>query len=170
MEITIFFVFLIAFIILAIVISAFWKKSTLEHLPPIDGEETLFEEYKIRAEARFNIGRGTVYINSMIRLTHFRIIIAQKMLFQNRYVFRYIIYRKDDKTEDQPGLSALSQTIKSGYVSFPITKADLLPHSEGTSQFITITPKNSGSFMSGIPKELKIKLQRISEFMAALDV
>jgi hypothetical protein len=79
-ELTIAGVLLALFALVILVESRAWRRAYLEHLPALEGERTLFEERGITADTVPQVGRGTRFPNSPLRLTDRRLVLAQPVL------------------------------------------------------------------------------------------
>ncbi len=92
------------FVILAFVLSG---SATLENLSPIPGENVLFEEAKVRVEQKGS-PRSAVFFNCLIRVTDYRIIIAQKNMLGRSHSLRHVITynNRHQNTEAKAGLKA----------------------------------------------------------------
>lgn len=157
------------FIVLVIMMRVFWSKSTLEELQLWNGERILFEESPVETETVMPPRGNTLFINCFIRLTNYRIIVAQKVLLSGKYTLRYVIHITDAPGFPVGGASTMPPVLKTGYVTFRITRNEISAQSESDKPFIRILPGASGPLLSGIPKALKITLNRYSDFMDALN-
>jgi len=111
-------------------------ETKLKKLQFAEGEELIYEEDKINILAETK-PRATKYINSMITVTNFRIILAQKMVFGG-YQIRYVI----DYSDRGPEFS-----IKGMYVSCKTTKEDIQFIDDGKP---VMKIKTSGGSLVGI--------------------
>lgn len=103
-------IILIVFFLLMFVIALLYRGATLDRLELQAGEEVIFEERGTRVE-QSGSPRSVLFINCIVRVTDRRIIVAQKMLFRNKYALRHVIfYRMQD---DDAGLK---QTLLKGYI------------------------------------------------------
>ncbi len=105
-------VLLALFALVILVGSRAWRGAYLEQLPALEGERTLFEERGIRVDTIPQLGRGTRFPNSLLRLTDRRLIVAQQVLFRPQSHFlRYVVV-----LDDTPGqsLSAFTRPGRGG--------------------------------------------------------
>lgn len=160
------FIVICVFILLAILMSIFWRKGTLNQLALWTNERILFEEQPMRVEAVYP-NRNTLFINCVIRLTHFRIIIAQKPLFANQPQLRYVIHLKEASGFPVQSHPAISNVFQTGYLTFPVSFSAVTVHTESDKPFVSLIPETADALLS--PKELKLSMTRWSEFMTALN-
>lgn len=144
------------FAVLMIVIMIAYRKSTLEKLELLPGEETLFEEADITVE-QLGAPEGVVFKWCVVRLTRRRIIIAQKLfLRKNVHALRFVITH-DGSARD----TDLRNTLGRGYLTFAVRKADVkiesapsgamvrivIPESVLTrNQYIRFTTRNASEY------------------------
>jgi hypothetical protein len=84
------------FALVILVGSRAWRRAYLEHLPALEGERTLFEERGITVDTAPQVGRGTRFPNSPLRLTDRRLVVAQQVLFRpHSYYLRYVVVLDD---------------------------------------------------------------------------
>ncbi len=129
LELIVIAVFLAAMVFIAVM----YRKATLDKLPLLPGEETIFEETVRRVE-QGGTRRQTVFPKCLVRVTTRRIVIAQKFAFnKSRYALRHVItYDRYSDTTD------LGSTLKKGYIIMDINKSDLETIQEYDRQIIRI--------------------------------
>ncbi len=123
---------ILIFFALLFLIAVVYRGSTLDKLPVPDGEKILFEEIGVRVEQSGG-RRSTVFINCIVRVTDWRIIIAQKILFSKRYALRYVISYSSGS-----GLLNLGSALKKGYLIFHISADSMNIRKEPDAFVITI--------------------------------
>jgi hypothetical protein len=123
---------ILVFVAVIVVFSIATRKSTLDKLEKLPGEETLFEEEGIRVE-QAGAPRTAVFINCIVRVTSRRIIIAQKMLFGKTYALRHVITYDvySDETD-------LAQSLRKGYLNFEVTRSKVKLERDSERCLITI--------------------------------
>jgi len=122
----------LVFIAVMIVMAVMYRKSTLDKLAALQGEEVLFEEPGLRVE-QAGAPEITVFINSLVRVTNHRIVIAQKTLLGNKYPLRHVItYDRMKRDTD------LSETLKKGYITMEIDKSLVKVHDGTEGATVTI--------------------------------
>jgi hypothetical protein len=123
----------IIFAVLMIVIMIAYRKSTLEKLELLPGEETLFEEADITVE-QAGASEGVVFKWCVVRVTRRRIIIAQKLfLRKNVHALRFVITH-DGSARD----TDLRNTLMRGFLSFAVNKSDMKIHAAPSGAVIKI--------------------------------
>ncbi len=104
---------------LFILIAVFYRNTTLDKLPLLNGEKVIFEESGVRVE-QSGSPRSVIFINCIVRVTDKRIIIAQKMLLSKQYALRHVITYSGSS-----GKTDLKALLKKGYLNIEISKSDL---------------------------------------------
>ncbi len=116
---TIGWIFIIIFIVLMVAMAFMYRNATLKKLPLFPGEYTLFEEKKVRVGQK-GTGQDTIFINCIVRVTNYRIIIAQKVLLGNTYALRHVItYNEYSEKTD------LKKTLTRGFIIFTINHSNV---------------------------------------------
>lgn len=115
---------LISIIVVLVCVSAFvfwrtrrYKDAFLDKLLMLSGEKILFEEKSKKIEAK--VGSRIplrIFPNSMIRITNFRLIIAQKVLGSDRMALCYVFNFKENKEEIEPYLGFTNMKIKKNMI------------------------------------------------------
>lgn len=125
-------VVILVFIAVLVFFSIATRKSTLDKLEKLPGEEILFEEEGIRVE-QAGAPRTAVFMNCIVRVTGRRIIIAQKMLFGKTYALRHVIIYDvySDETD-------LAQSLRKGYLNFEVTRSKVKIERDSERCLITI--------------------------------
>ena len=117
-------VLLALFALVILVGSRAWRRAYLEQLPALEGERTLFEERGITVDTVPQVGRGTRFPNSLLRLTDRRLVVAQQVLFRpHSHYLRYVVV-----LDDTPAAAEALGTrgaLAHGYVTFRARRADL---------------------------------------------
>ena len=112
-------IIIIIFLILLILAAFLFRNSTLDKLTLLDGESVLFEEKCVRVE-QAGSPSDVLFFGCIVRVTNMRIIIAQKMLFREKYALRHVIeYNCGDDRAD------LAATLRKGYIIMRIEKEAL---------------------------------------------
>lgn len=103
-------IILIIFFLVMLSVAVLYRGATLDRLDLQEGEAVMFEETGTRVE-QSGSPRSVVFINCIVRVTDRRIIVAQKMLFRNKYALRHVIFYR--QWDDDSGLK---QTLLKGYI------------------------------------------------------
>jgi len=122
----------LGFVALMVIYAILTRKSTLDKLEKLPGEETLFEEEGVRVE-QAGAPRTAVFINCIVRVTSRRIIIAQKVLLGKTYALRHVIVYDvySDETD-------LAQSLRKGYLNFEVTRSKVKIERDSGKCLITI--------------------------------
>lgn len=130
-------VLIIVFILIMTVIAIAYRKSTLDKLVMLPGEEVLFEEPGIKVEQRGG-PRTAVFPGCTVLVTNQRIIIAQKVPFSRKPVLKHVItYHFVNRGTD------LSQTFKKGYLIMEVDKSMIRFEDDTSGTTVTIDVPDS---------------------------
>ena len=133
-------IILLVFAVIIVIGAIFYKNSTLDKLEFLPNETIISEVKKIRVE-HINKTRTTIFLNCIIRITNKRIIIAQKILFSDKFALRYIIsYTENIEKND------FKKSMKQGYSILTITKTSINLTIENEICSVEIIVPNFGIF------------------------
>lgn len=139
-------IIIIIFIILLVLVAFLFRNSTLDKLLLMDGESVLFEEKGVRVE-QSGSPSDVLFFGCIVRVTNRRIIIAQKMLFREKYALRHMI--EYDCGDDQADLKA---TLRKGYFIMRIDMGALRITGSGDETTVSIaipdTALTRGQYLS----------------------
>jgi len=125
-------IIIIIFLCLIMLIAIFYRNSTLDRLELLPGESLLFEEKGVKVE-QAGAPSTAVFIGCIVRVTNARIIIAQKMLFRERYALRHvIIYGGGEDAAD------LKNILSRGYIEMKVDRASIKLEQSGSGVRVTI--------------------------------
>ena len=125
-------IIILIFIVLLIVVAILYRNSTLDKLQLLPGEKILFEESSVRVEQAGSPG-SVIFFNCIVRVTNSRIIIAQKMLFRNRYALRFVIIYSDSEN-----VTDLKNTFMSGFIVMKVSAQEIKFSTGDGSSTVTI--------------------------------
>jgi hypothetical protein len=123
----------LVFAALLVIIAIAKRKSTLDRLENLPGEETLFEEEGVRVE-QAGAPRTALFMNCLVRVTSRRIIIAQKVPFVQTYALRHVIVY-DEYSDD----TDLAQSLRKGYLNFTVNRSKVRIGRDSRGCLITIS-------------------------------
>ena len=123
----------LVFVLSLVVIAIAKRKSTLDRLEMLPGEETLFEEEGIRVE-QAGAPRTALFLNCLVRVTSRRIIIAQKVPFIKTYALRHVIVY-DEYSDD----TDLTQSLRRGYLNIRVSRSKIRIERDSGGCLITIS-------------------------------
>lgn len=121
------------FVALLVVIAVAARKSTLDRLERLPGEETLFEEKRIRVE-QAGAPSTAVFMNCLVRVTSRRIIIAQKVPFVKTHALRHVIVY-DEYSDD----TDLAQSLRRGFLNLRVSRPKIRIERDSRGCLITIS-------------------------------
>ncbi len=152
----------VLFFVAAILWGRRYKNATLDKLELLPGEKILFDDEcgKVMAQAG---PKPALWPKSIVRLTNYRMIIAQHALFKPEYMpIRYVInHNENAKLPAGYGGGAL----KVGYITFA-TKPELIKiAADKEKQYIEINPDTKPGAMTGIPFYVRIFTDRPNDYM-----
>ncbi|MCA9522830.1 MAG: hypothetical protein KC609_17770 [Myxococcales bacterium] len=159
------FLFVILGIVAMFAIAFIWnrfvaKHPTLARLPMANGERILFDESGLRVFQRGH-GRSTQFINSRLRVTDRRIIVAQKMLLGGDEALRYVF---DYTSGDHDGTD-LGTSLREGALFGSLTPDQLEAASDEAGSHIRL-PLGGGALTRG--QHAAIYTDRAAEIVARL--
>ena len=129
---------IIAVIVFAVALAAvafLMRKSTLDHVTYAPGEAVLREYRGLTVESGSIGPRRALFPNCRVIVTDRRIIIAQKMLFVERYQVRYILHL---------GEGAEASSLAKGVVHNGLFRERVRPVREGKRAFLRVVPEGEG--------------------------
>jgi|GEM_PF-6714694 len=148
---------ILAFIVIAAVVSYLMRNAVEDKLQYDENEEILYEEKGIKIYSKSSGPDQLFLVNCKIILTNLRIIILQKFLFGDKYKIHYIIWFNDNEK---------SFSLKDGIVHFKITGKELLLKEKNNKKFIEITPVDT----YGLVRYIEVYLNNPEEFIRKLNL
>lgn len=157
---------LFVFVVLAAVVSVFYRKAVLSKLEWLPGETVLWEQEKGRYYATYHNGRETMYIGGKVLLTNFRLILAQKVLLQKEHSLHFLLYWRG---RGPGGEMSLKETMKRGYVEMDVTleSLQLVEDKKGKKLLSLKIPREEGTML--LPKEFRIQVEDVEELQKTLE-
>ena len=144
-------VFIAGFILMAIL----YRNATLDKLPKLSGENTLLEEMPVKV-SQGGSSQTTIFTKCLVRVTNYRIIVAQKPLLGKTLALRHVItYNEYSHDTD------LKKTLLCGYMIFKINKSDVKIIENSENNLIQIDIPNS-TLTKG--QYLEFTLEKFEEF------
>lgn len=156
------------FVVVIIVMSRKWKDMNLERLQLLPGEKILFDEGGVRAETRFKVGEDTLLPGAKLLITSRRIIVAQKGLFSKQHMIRYVILLKGRGMGQAPeGIGG--GALQTGYVTYRTESNNVTEAEEKNKPCLRIAPSEEDLGRLGIPDEILIFTNRVSEIKKSIE-
>jgi len=127
-----FVIALAVFFVILIAISILYRNATLDRLVMMEGERVIFEERGVRVSQE-GAPDSVLFVNCVVRLTDRRIIIAQKMLFREKYALRHVI-----GYGERGAVTDLGKTLARGYLIMRIDSGEVRVREESGGETVTI--------------------------------
>ena len=144
--------------IIVFFISRKYRDAFLDKIVLLPGEKIVFEEACKKLEASIGAKiKLRIFPNSFVRVTNYRIIIAQKVLGSQRMALKYVFNFKENKEEIEPFRGYTAMKIKKDATHLVDdkgeVKVEIVPTTGAGSlvpYWVRITPSDLGTYRKAL--------------------
>jgi len=152
---------MVVFALVAFFVARKYKDAVLSKLAPLDGEKIRYEEDGITVEHLGGM-RPVVYLNSFLRITNRRVILAQRVLFGDKRVLRFVI----EHAVSQESGTSVGEAVKAGYFVGKIPAAEFVKTTGSGGKRMIEFPLAGSSMVAG--HRVQIHSKETSRALAAI--